>query len=192
MFWLVFLKMGVWYIKIIEIDPFRTVYRKYAHKMCTKVHKVLKSCPQLPKLCTRHYVTKIIGFHSSKRIWDPLPPAICYFCGGQRRVFSNGLIKVMLCFKFRSGPVILHGVFIVSPWCLQRSLRGHSWLLWTLLVMAKWFHTPNWTFFFSDQLSKIKSLLGFFCSTFFKKIHWTFHSGSAPASLNIFSSLSTI
>ena len=114
MFWLVFLKMGVWYIKIIEIDPFRTVYRKYAHKMCTKVHKVLKSCPQLPKLCTRHYVTKIIGFHTSKNSGPPSPRNMI-FLGGQRRVFSNGLIKVMLCIK----SLLLSVRTSDSPWCLH-------------------------------------------------------------------------
>ena len=121
MFWLVFLKMGVWYIKIIEIDPFQTEYRKYAHKMCTKVHKVLKSCPQLPKLCTRHYVTKIIGFHTSKRIWDPLPPSICYFLRGTKAgifkwVDQRYAVYQSLLLSFRTSD---------SQWCLYRvSMRS--------------------------------------------------------------------
>jgi hypothetical protein len=58
-FWLVFSKMGFWTIKNIEINFFGTLYRKYVHKMCTKVHTVLKSYPLVPKLCIRPYVTKI-------------------------------------------------------------------------------------------------------------------------------------
>ena len=94
MFGLVFLKMGVWYIKIIDIVPFRTVYRKYAQKMCRKVQKSAQSVKKLSSaseilhraLCNNNVWIP----HLQKDLGPPLLPTLCYFWADKVGYFIKG------------------------------------------------------------------------------------------------------